>query len=327
MANKTVDADVYVSYAERQILATIVITISFLGVTGNLLVIAAVILTKKLHHTTNMFVLNLSITDLLTNIFIPFGAVAVLSEVEFPLPMILCSLTAFIFYACFGCSINNLMCIAINRYVMIIHKRATYQRLFSPKRTVVAILLTWLIPMCFLIIPVATGFIKLGFEPEYSSCSWVKAESQPGFHLILFAAFCPLQLATIFFCYIRIFYHISSHAKKVRHLDRAPSISEITSNVPEPPANRKNKLQAEVTKNLFTVVCTFFLCVAPYSFSLILPKTEQFIPIAGVILTGNSCVNPLIYAAKHPHFRTVFRCIITMKCTEIPERSSFKCFC
>ncbi len=150
-----------------------------------------------------------------TNIFVPFGAVAILTEgkEDFPLSLFLCSLTAFVFYACFGCSLNNLMCIAINRYVMIIHKRATYQRLFSPKCTIIAILLTWLIPMCLVIIPCATGRIKLGFKPEYSSCTWVKAESQPGFHTILFTAFCPIQLATTFFSYSKIFYHIFSHAK------------------------------------------------------------------------------------------------------------------
>lgn len=245
--------------------------------------------------------------------------------------MVLCSFTAFICYACFGCSINNLMCIAINRYVMIIHKRVTYLRLFSPKCTMIAILLTWLIPVCLVIIPSATGYIKLGFEPKYSSCTWVKAESHPQFHAILFMVFCPVQLATIFLSYGKIFYHIFSHAKKVRHLDRQPSTSSTTSEVHEPQANantdRNNKLQAQVSKNLFSVVCTFLLCVSPYSFSLILPKTERFIPIAGVILTANSCVNPLIYAAKHPHFRTVFRCIITMKFKEIPERSSIKCFC
>ena len=62
----------------QQLYVAILLILAVLGTFGNMLVIAAVILSRKLRHATNMFVLNLSIADLLTCAYVvPVQAVAV----------------------------------------------------------------------------------------------------------------------------------------------------------------------------------------------------------------------------------------------------------
>ncbi|XP_038063608.1 5-hydroxytryptamine receptor-like [Patiria miniata] len=322
----------YFSYTQRQVLAAILVVISFLGVVGNVLVIAAVLLSRKLRRVTNCFVFSLSVADLLTSLFLPFSAVAILNEHTWPLPTVLCSLTAFVFLTCLGCSINSLACIAVNRYVLITKKRETYRRLYSSRRTTLAILIVWMIPLCTTGIPAITGFIQLGFEPKYSSCTWVLAESSPRYVFVLFAIFCPIQLTTIILHYMKVFLHIRKHTKAVGQTLNVPSgrltISESVSNsgltnnrnnhdYVAPERKKRNKLNIQVTKNLFVVVCAFVLCVLPYTLTLLLPNSRQVFPFAATILMMNSCINPIIYAIKHPQFKTVFRCIVTRRFRDI----------
>ncbi|XP_071802599.1 alpha-1A adrenergic receptor-like [Asterias amurensis] len=345
LINSTIASDLmsctfcaYFSYTQRQVLAAIWFLMSFVGVTGNSLVIIAILSSPKLQRVTNYFVFNLSVADLLTSLFIPFTAVAVLNETEWPLPMVLCSITAFILLTCLGCSINNLACIAVNRFVLITKKQETYRRLFSKRRTILAILITWLIPLFTTVVPTSIGYIQLGFEPKYSSCSWVLAQSSNGFVLILFATFCPIQLSVIIYCYIRVFTHIRQHAKKVEPSlgTKTETVSTVLDTVsstttrPKPPdiassstakepKPKRSRLQVQVTINLFLVVCAFILCVVPYAVTLLVPRSRQVFPFAATLFMGNSCLNPIIYAFKHPQFKTVFRCILTGKFSEIPK--------
>ncbi|XP_001197036.2 alpha-1A adrenergic receptor [Strongylocentrotus purpuratus] len=82
---------------------------------------------------------------------------------------------------------------------------------------------------------------------------------------------------------------------------------------------RQLRRQVEITKNLFYVVCAFLICLTPYSVCLLYDDSDPFVPYAAAIVFCNSCINPIIYATKHPYFKKVFRCILTCKCSDIPE--------
>ena len=113
---------IYNSYTMQQLYVAILLILAVLGTFGNMLVIAAVILSRKLRHATNMFVLNLSIADLLTCAYVvPVQAVAVLSEFQIRSQMSVCQSAAFLLVLCLGCSINSLTCIAINRYFLVVN--------------------------------------------------------------------------------------------------------------------------------------------------------------------------------------------------------------
>ncbi|XP_022109789.1 melatonin receptor type 1C-like [Acanthaster planci] len=304
--------EVCTSYSERQVFAAIFGIIFVVGTVGNALVIAAVILSRKLRNATNMLVLNLSIADFLTCVcVIPINAAAILSEDSWPLVNSSCKFAGFLLAVCTGCSLNNLACIAINRYVMITKSKSTYRTMFNRRRTLAGVILTWLVPLAVVICPALTGIVEIAFNLDASLCTWLSLYPEHlhayPFNFIFFALSVPIQVSLIFLSYISILCHIRTHTKRVR-----------------PDSN----LQIQVTKNLALVMCVFMLCYVPSCIKLLLssPMPMWFRRASFAIFLANSCVNPLIYAAKHPNFRVVFCCIIRGKWKDIPERVSFQ-FC
>ncbi|XP_022109792.1 melatonin receptor type 1C-like [Acanthaster planci] len=302
--------EVCTSYSERQVFAAIFGIISVVGTVDNALVIAAVILSRKLRNATNMFVLNLSIADFLTCIYtIPINVFAVLNEDDWPLPNAPCKLAGFLLVLCSSCSLNNLVCIAINRYVMITKSKSTYKKMFRGRQTLAGIILTWLVPLAGTLFPAWSGIMETGFNPDSSLCTWAPAGPKHvhAYPFILFALSVPIQVFLIFLSYISIFCHVHSHTKRVR---------------------RNSNHQIQVTKNLALVVFVFMLCYVPSSVHLLfsIPNHVWFWHLSSAFLLANSCVNPFIYAAKLPNFRVVFCCIIHGKWKDIPEKISCR-FC
>ena len=110
---------VYQCYCERQIIAAIVGIASLCGIFGNTLVLLSVILSRKLRTITNVFVLNMSIADLIPSMIIPFQIVAILSDEGYLLSDSICVIIAFTFVTCLGASVNTLTCIAVNRLLLV----------------------------------------------------------------------------------------------------------------------------------------------------------------------------------------------------------------
>ena len=74
------------AYGERVFGAIIVIIVSVVGIFGNSMIILSVIISKKLRTSTNAFVVNLGVADLLTCLFLPWFAVALLGQNGWALP-------------------------------------------------------------------------------------------------------------------------------------------------------------------------------------------------------------------------------------------------
>lgn len=80
-----------------------------------------------------------------------------------------------------------------------------------------------------------------------------------------------------------------------------------------------NKYNVTVTKRLAIVVLAFFICLLPFGVSVVVPPSDPGVPWTGLMLTFNSCVNPLIYARTMPEFRKVMLAIIRCRLKDIPE--------
>ncbi|XP_038048178.1 melatonin receptor type 1A-like [Patiria miniata] len=243
-----------ISYAERQTLAAVGIIVSFLGIIGNTLVIAAVILSKKLRTTTNVFILNLSVADLLTCGFVlPLDTVAMLGN-HWPLPIALCKLAGFVAIVSVGASSNSMAFIAANRYILVTKSMSTYRRCFSRNKTLAAVVFIWLFSMTVAIVPQCTGLLKLGYQPRFSSCAW-SGNGRNELDLYFFAMFYLVQCGCISWSYAGIAYHTYNHTRKVQHLTTRPAVAIVMDaqnqqrGAGHQPAG--NKLQMEVTKNLF----------------------------------------------------------------------------
>ncbi|XP_010878352.2 5-hydroxytryptamine receptor 2A [Esox lucius] len=103
------------NWAALLILAVIAIT-----VTGNILVIIAVSLEKKLQNATNYFLMSLAVADMLLGILVmPVSMVTILYEYRWPLPSDLCPIWIYLDVLFSTASIMHLCAISLDRYIAI----------------------------------------------------------------------------------------------------------------------------------------------------------------------------------------------------------------
>ncbi|XP_038073777.1 alpha-1B adrenergic receptor-like [Patiria miniata] len=315
---------------QRIIIGCVYSLVAVVGFAGNFMVILAVILSRKLQSRTNAFVVNLAVADLLTCCTIPFTAVALFSLGGWPseLPLPLCSFMGGLYFLSLGASIMNLAAIAINRYVLITKTRSTYRSIYTPKKIAAMMVFTWVYPALVCSLPFV-GVGLFGYSEKYKTCNQDNSlETSDLLSLLGSALVFPIPLIVLVVCYIKIYRHIKGHLTKMRNKGGDFEMSEMSSiSAPSSTQLQRNrsasfsKRQVEITKNLFYVVCAFVACLAPFAIALMIPPSDPVIPWTGMIIIFNSAINPIIYGAKHPHFKEVFRHMLRCRYHMIPEPS------
>ena len=443
--SSTIPTSTFQCYYERQIIATFLGISSVVGLFGNALVLVSIILSRKLRTITNAFVFNLSTADLLICLFTPLDIVSILSLDEYLLPGSLCVFKAFIVITFTGASVNSLVCIAINRWILVTKHKTTYRKVYKPRYIALTLVLIWFVPATIALMPIFTSISELGYSHQYGVCS---LGNSGGFRLLVAFCFYPIQLVVTFSCYTKIYLHVQKSARAVEafantrkvvtdvsdnrllsthvqgshqkvlegvqqvtpksvtraqttgatnnielstistrnihadsgcvvlnamkstsdgveNMSASPDATEkqnaltdlqsgsrtssrffvtdaqykrnglaMSNNNPSllhsnssedvqtisPVERRKIKpRKIKITNNLFNVLCAFVLCLLPYILCLIFDMQEVR-PYAGMIVHMNSCLNPIIYATKHPDFKKTFRAILCCKFSDIPLR-------
>ncbi|XP_077204186.1 5-hydroxytryptamine receptor 2B [Paroedura picta] len=112
---------------------------------GNILVILAVSLEKKLQYATNYFLMSLAVADLLVGLLVmPIALLPVMSEIAWPLPRELCPVWLFLDVLFSTASIMHLCAISLDRYIAI-KKPIQASQYNSRATTLIKITVVWLI--------------------------------------------------------------------------------------------------------------------------------------------------------------------------------------
>lgn len=204
---------------QRVIVASMFLFIAVAGTIGNSLVILSVLASKKLRTTTNAFVVNLAVADLLTSLCVPWNAVTLLGFNGLPIPEMICSIVAGVLFTCIGCSLYTLASIAIYRVALITRPFQVYRKEFNRKMVAIIIVLIWIIPCCVVIIPPFFDIGELGYNRKYFTCSGKSSHHNSNiFDLIVAAALYPIPLVTIIACYSAIYISLRRHLKRMHNL-------------------------------------------------------------------------------------------------------------
>lgn len=316
---------VFDDYTQRIIVSCLFAVISIVGTFGNSLVIAAVLVSRKLRTATNVFVVSLSFADLLTCLFLPWNVVALLSTNGWPTADEICATAAVVMFTCVGCSVYTLAAIAINRYVLITQPMSTYRAYYTKVKIGLMIAITWAVPFFVALMPAMFGLGELGYDTRYSTCTHKTSHPLSDYYSLTQSVLIyPIPMVTVILCYTLLFLHIRRHARNITEQAETSSSSSSKPIRRESSSKRGiSKRQVEISKNLFYVVVAFALCITPYCVSLMVPHSEPFVPWAGAVILFNSCINPLIYSTKHPYFRQVMRAILRCRPEDIPEPSEW----
>ncbi|XP_038062284.1 G-protein coupled receptor moody-like [Patiria miniata] len=315
-----------------------------LAIIGNSLVLVAVARTKKLQNVTNVFVVNLSLTDCLSSFGFLWSVPGMASTtpgylLESDVP---CVAAAGLVFTAEGCSVYTLANIALNRCILITRSKETYQWLYTPKKIALMVLVSWLIPFCGIVVPPLSGVGDLGFDPESRTCSDVDTHPRAAvYDKVQFAVLYPAPLLVIIVSYILIWRHVKRHFRNRRNnTSNLQSLKPLKSDsTPKPDASHTNVSSSQkpgeasprhsgsshhlsrmrneqfaITKNLFVVVFAFVVCFTPI-FTMVVTKSNRYHLYGALFLFASGCINPIIYAAKHPHFRPVLRSMVRCRCS------------
>ncbi|KAG8445012.1 hypothetical protein GDO86_009960 [Hymenochirus boettgeri] len=124
-------------------LLTLMVIVPTIG--GNILVILAISLEKKLQNATNYFLLSLAVADLLVGIFVmPIALLTILFKRVWPLPECLCAIWLFLDVLFSTASIMHLCAISLDRYIAI-KKPIQASQFNSRAKTLIKIAVVWIL--------------------------------------------------------------------------------------------------------------------------------------------------------------------------------------
>ncbi|XP_022079721.1 melatonin receptor type 1B-A-like [Acanthaster planci] len=327
------------TYPERVVVAVFIFLISLTSITGNTMVILSVTFSQKLRTSTNVFVVSLSVADLLAGFAAPMSTVGLLTPGDkWPLSSeVPCSIAGSLLYISSASSLFNLASIALNRLILIKRPMTLYRSLYNKRNLFINVIINWIVPVCTMSLPPLFGIGGWGYDEQHHSCS--DRDTHPNaktFEMIQTSVSYPIPLIVIVTSYLAIFVHVRRHFKRQKALHgivathvSATSSTEGSSFVVIEGATaaksahveRINRQQLEITKNLFTAVCAFFICITPYCVALFIPNNDRFLLFGGLLFFCNSIANPIIYAAKHPQFKRVMRCLLRCQYLQIEQPS------
>lgn len=283
---------------------SIVVTLSL---AGNTLVLVILGLYENLKSLTNIFILNLAISDLVFTTGLPFWAMYHVWGWVFP--ETLCKIVSFVFFTGFYSSILFLTTMTIYRYLSVVHPLLCLKAKSFSTGFFMSLLL-WMISVgaampsllytSVVLVPHKDGFSQ-GCEYETLQLRNIAVGQQNVFFLFAFAV--------IAFCYIQI----------LRRIMKARS-------------NTKNR----AVKLVFCIVAVFFLGWVPYnvviclralSDNLVKPfhgcdtsiRLDYAFSVCRFIAFSHCCLNPVLYALVGVKFRSHCKSVLhRMQISRIP---------
>ncbi|XP_006816632.1 histamine H2 receptor-like [Saccoglossus kowalevskii] len=294
--------------------------ITFFVVMNNVIVILAFAVFPKIRSSqANVFIFNMSLTDLLLGILaLPF-AVLYKWNGKWTLGFTFCSLYQGTLIVFVHTSILSAMFLCLDKYLFIkipLH----YYTTVTPRRIGVAIAVTWMIPMLFGVAPSLTRI------NEYTSMR----EAQlfplcfaPLWHYILFGAclnVIPFGIILYSNCYI--FKILRNQIRRTR-LSTRNDLNDF-----ENEDGQKSRFlqpgEIKVIKTMVLITIVFLCLWTPFFVSLLANSlcsclSPDVLEISLWLGFSNSAINPLLYAYKKDFrhaYASIYRCRLKVVATE-----------
>ena len=285
--------------------------LNVLSLMGNTLVCASVYKNARLRTTTNLYIIALAVSDLLSAVFVmPIGT-AVLVAGKWSFGTITCQLHAFFSLFVIYVSPVTMGLTAVNRYVRMCKTDQQYRKLFSAAKSRALLTSVWSFVACYTLVPRLLGLQAYEFVPGYAQCSIAHlSESGKMIHYgFVVTLFFLLPLMATVICYTKVAKRIRQHnvgaSLTIQRRERNFSISAH---------------EIKVSKSLFAVVFAFMICWIPFwvivilrRFRIVAKMPRNFELLCMFLLYFSNTINPFIYAGMNQLFKREFRKILFCK--------------
>ncbi|XP_054767561.2 cholecystokinin receptor-like [Lytechinus pictus] len=298
---------------------TIYALLGSLGILGNGLVLVVMTTVKELRTTTNTFIVNQSIVDLVTSIllFLMFIAPPLPLPESEPVAKLICAVwnSKYIFWGMSIASTFNLILLTLERYFAVVFP-VVYRVHFSNRRVPFLAALPWSVGLVFQIY----WAVANRYSDGQCIIKHTSRQSQILVGILVFLLY-VIPMVIMAFAYISI-----AKALRQRVNSRATASTKVqltltAKDTLKPQVNHHERARVNVIKTLITVSVTYAICWTPNHIVYLcfnLGKgvgwiTGPMYNFTVYLAFFNMCINPFIYTFKYRRFReglkTLFRLV------------------
>lgn len=293
--------------------------IAIIGTVANLVLCAAV-LRREHRNTSEYFILNLAITDLMTcAVGIPLDIAVILIQ-HWPFGAFMCKVVYPFQTALIAVSVATLTCMAIERYRAIM---TPFKPMLTGRFVKITVCTVW----CFPVALVSPYIAILKYKHEELSCTeaW-KSDNHPRvFTMCVFLLFYSLPLCVIAPAYICIGFRLHLDDKKMRRFSKRQGAGNRQFHKL---VRLRSKTNIVIVKTFLFGAVAFALCLLPYHIMWLWHDfgnggqwTHFYdgLVFANALVYFNSLVDPFIFGGtviRH-NWRKTFAALLLLRCLNI----------
>ncbi|XP_028658898.2 5-hydroxytryptamine receptor 4 [Erpetoichthys calabaricus] len=306
------------STISKILLYSFIVIVIFCTVTGNLLVVLAIIYFKQLQSPTNSFVLSLAIADFLVGLIVmPYSMIRTIEQCWYFGPTF-CEIHTSLNVMLCTASILHLSCIAFDRYYAVCNP-LVYSFKMSSRRVIILIITCWIVPLLISFVPIMLGLQKLGIENKVpSNTCFFFVNKVYGVTASLVAFYIPMFI--MFLAYWNIYRVAKRQVMQINALEnkRAQQSSDVCKSK-KAKVKISKKSEKKAAKTLGVIIGAFLIFWLPFfTLNIIDPfLMQQTDMVIWEILLWlgyvNSSMNPFLYGFFNKSFRAAFLIIISWK--------------
>ncbi|XP_054712239.1 G-protein coupled receptor moody-like [Uloborus diversus] len=292
---------------------------SIFGIFGNVVSILALSRSKRLRNATTAFIINLCAADLLLCMFsMPMSALSFF-ERRWNYGESLCILFPLLRYSNGAVSLESIIAIAVNRYVLVVYPNL-YQKIYTATKVFLMIAAIWVLTLITLLFPLLQLWGMFGYDPRVGTCTILplNGKSPKTFYYILGFV---LPSVIFVFCYSKIYcvVHRASEALRKNSLPmkemNTVSFSKTTCcfnkryRHAEESGEKRERKDLRILKVLIVLFLSFVFTFLPVSLVKIFKKEDDF-PILNIFgylgIYLSSIINPVIYIVMSREYRRAY---------------------
>nr|WAB24747.1 rhodopsin [Haliotis discus hannai] len=278
------------------------------GVIGNLIVIYIFSKTKGLRTPSNMFVVNLALSDLIFSAVNGFPLLSISAfNKRWMFGKIACELYG-LTGGIFGLmSINTLAMISIDRYFVITRPFSAMKNM-TQRRAFLMIVGVWIWSIIWAVPPIFGwgAYIPEGFQTSCTFDYLTRNDHFTSYFICLYVCGFCVPVLIILFCYTFIIRAVSNHSKEMVKMGKNLGANDPRNSQ----SDNETSAEMKIAKVSLMIFCMFMLSWMPYATvgliaqfgnpMLVTPYVSE-IPV--MFAKASAMHNPIIYALSHPKFR------------------------
>ncbi|XP_004606710.2 probable G-protein coupled receptor 101 [Sorex araneus] len=216
-----------ITLAHGIIRSVVLIIFMIVSLVGNLVLVVVLQRKPQISQTTNQFIFNLLVTDLLQSALVGPWVITTSLPYFWPINIHFCTALVSLAHLFAFASVNSIIVVSIDRYMTIMYP-LTYPNMLTNRRGQKLLYGTWIVGL-FQSTPPLCGLGQAAFDDRNAIC-FLFWEASPSYTFVSVMFFFVIPLAVMIFCYTGVYgvarrQHALMHVR-VRRLDVGTKVEE-----------------------------------------------------------------------------------------------------